>query len=52
MRGQIGHEKSRILKFYEFFFKVVQCLIQSEVKRIILVISSLCEVRFNPREIR
>ena len=26
-------------------------LVQSEVKKIILVKSSLCEVRFNPREV-
>ena len=39
------------LEFYEFFW-IVQCLVQPEVKNIILVESSLCEVRFNPQEAR
>ena len=32
------------------FVLVSRCLIQSEVKKTILVKSNLCEVRFNPRE--
>ena len=57
MQGQIEYRKTRkiwktqitgIFKFCEFEF--LQCLVQSVVKKIILVKSSLCEVRFNPCE--
>ena len=43
-------DKLRNLKFYESF-RVFQCLVQSEVKKIILVKSSLRKVRFNSCEV-
>ena len=47
MRGQIEHEKLRKLEF-EIFFFIFLCLVQSEVKKIILVKSSLRVERFKP----
>ena len=56
MRGQIEHDnqktqKTGILNFYDFY-RVFRCSVQSEVKTIILVKSSLREVRSNPRQLR
>ena len=43
--------KLRKLEFNEFFW-IVQCFVQPDVKNVILVESSLCEVRFNPHDLR
>ena len=45
-------KQSQKAKFQNFIiFLVSQCSVQSEVKKIILVKSSLPEIRFNPREV-
>ena len=53
MQGQIELwkiRKSGILPFYQFF-KFFDFLVESEVKKIILVKFSLRKARFNPREV-
>ena len=52
--GKLGNtQKTGILKFYEFCFQVSRCSVQSEVKKIIIIVkSSLIEVRFNPCKMR
>ena len=46
-QGQIEHTKNWDLKILWVF----SCPVQSDVKKIILVKSSLCKVRFNPCEV-
>ena len=47
-RKTLETKRTRILTFYEFS----ECLVQSGVKKIILVKSNLREVRFNPHIVR
>ena len=46
-RKTLETKRTGILTFYEF-----GCLVQSEVKKIILVKSNVREVRFNPHRVR
>ena len=60
MRGRVERQKLRKLKKlrkvqfqkFKWFFLVFQCSVQSEVEKLIVVKSSLSEVRFNPSEMR